>query len=469
MSSSSTTTPDFGSGRLTRPRRRIAVTALGGYFVDGYDLLILSGALLGIVPELHLSPVELGALTAAAFLGMSFGSLLAGPLTDRYGRRVVFFATMILFVVGSLAFLPARTAWQLIALRFVIGLAIGADMPAAGALIAEFIPSKARGVYTSLAGVAWMMGSVVAVGVTLVIYGAAGGTQHWRWALATGSITAIVLLFLRRATPDSPHWLRSKGREADARAAWRYAAGEAGDAPPEPLSPPPPPVSELASPNLGNAALRRLFRRPLVLLLIGQCIYWGFNNLYGSAILLYQPTLIKRIATPSPFSSLLFTVGTLLLAVVIGLVVCFVLVERLGRRFIAIAGTSIVVVAGVVMWAGFHSSSVVLIAFAAAIGFINGGTSMAFYAWAPEIFPTEVRGRGIGIVNTVGKLGSVVGTFLLPFAFEAFGGGAFLLIAGLAALNVAAVAVLSIETKGQTLEAVQATAERRFGKEPHAA
>lgn len=456
MSSSQVSLPDFDSGRLTSPRRRIAITALGGYFVDGYDLLILSGALLGIVPEFHLGSAELGALTAAAFLGMSFGSLLAGPLTDRYGRRVVFFATMILFVVGSLAFLSAQAGWQLIALRFVIGLAIGADMPAAGALIAEFIPSKARGIYTSLAGVAWMMGSVVAVGVTLVIYSAAGGTQHWRWALATGSITAIVLLFLRRATPDSPHWLRSKGREADARAAWRYATGETGDAPL-------PPVSELASANVGSAALRRLFRRPLVLLLLGMCIYWGFNNLYGSAILLYQPTLIKRIATPSPYTSLLFTVGTLLLAVVIGFMVCFYVVEHVGRRFIAIAGTSIVVVAGVVMWAGFHSSSVVLIAFAAAIGFINGGTSMAFYAWAPEIFPTEVRGRGIGIVNTVGKLGSVVGTFLLPFAFEAFGGGAFLLIAGLAALNVAAVAVLSIETKGQTLEAVQATAERRFG------
>jgi MFS transporter, putative metabolite transport protein len=450
------TLPDFESGRLTKPQRRIAVTAIGGYFVDGYDLLILSGALLGIVPEFGLGPAELGALTAAAFVGMAVGSLLAGPLTDRYGRRKVFFASMALFVVGSLAFLPAQTAWQIIAVRFVIGLAIGADMPAAGALIAEFIPSRRRGTYTALAGVAWMLGSVVAIGVTLVIFTATGGTHHWRWALATGAIAAIVLLFLRHRTPDSPHWLRSKGREADAQAAWRYATGDSGVAPI-------PPASELASPNVGAAALRRLFRRPLVAVLAGMCIYWGFNNLYGSAILLYQPTLIQRIAVPGTFGPLLFTAGTLLLAVVIGLVVCFVVVERVGRRFIAIAGTSIVVVAGVVIWAGFQSSALVLVAFAAAIGFINGGTSMAFYAWAPEVFPTELRGRGIGLVNTVGKLGSVVGTFLLPFAFAAFGGGAFLLIAVLAAVNVAAISVLSIETKGQTLDEVQATAERRFG------
>lgn len=447
------TVQDFESGRLTGPQRRIAITAIGGYFVDGYDLLILAGALLGIVPEFGLGPAELGALTAAAFVGMSVGSLLAGPLTDRYGRRKVFFASMVLFVVGSLAFLPAQAAWQIIAVRFLIGLAIGADMPAAGALIAEFIPSRQRGTYTALAGVAWMLGSVVAIGVTLVIF-TTMGAHHWRWALATGAVAAIVLLFLRHRTPDSPHWLRRRGREADAQAAWRYATGDTGT---------PPPPAEAATPNVGTAAMRRLFRRPLSLVLLGMCIYWGFNNLYGSAILLYQPTLIQRIAVPGTFGPLLFTAGTSLLAVVIGLIVCFVVVERVGRRFIAIAGTSIVVVAGVVIWAGFHSSALVLVAFAAVIGFINGGTSMAFYAWAPEVFPTELRGRGIGLVNTVGKLGSVVGTFLLPFAFAAFGGGAFLLIAALAAVNVAAVSVLSIETKGQTLDEVQATVERRFG------
>lgn len=456
MSSPGSAPPDFESGPLTRPQRRIAITAIGGYFVDGYDLLILSGALLGITPELNLGAAELGALTAAAFLGMAFGSVLTGPLTDRYGRRLVFFASMTLFVVGSLAFLGAQGAWQIIALRFVIGLAIGADMPAAAALIAEFIPAGRRGTYTALAGVAWMLGSLAAIAVTVLIF-SASGPEHWRWAMATGAVAAVVLLFLRRSTPDSPHWLRSKGREADAQAAWRYATGSAEAAPL-------PPVVKAAS--AAQAAVRPLFRRPLLLVLAGIAFYWWCNNLYGSAILLYQPTLINRIVTPSTFTSLLFTAGTLLLAVIIGLVVCFYVVERVGRRSVAIAGTSIVVAAGLVMWAGFHSSATVLIAFAAAIGFINGGTSMAFYAWAPELFPTEMRGRAVGIVNFVGKLGSVVGTFALPMVFDALGGGAFGVIAAIAALNVLVISVLSIETKGQTLDEVQATARRRFGGAP---
>lgn len=452
MTSTDTSLPDFGTGRLTRPRRRIAVTAIGGYFVDGYDLLILSGALLGIVPEFHLGAVELGLLTAAAFLGMSFGSALSGPLTDRYGRRIVFFASMILFVLGSLAFLLTQETWQIIAVRFVIGLAIGADMPAAAALIAEFIPARRRGTYTALGGVAWMLGSVTAIAVTLLVFTTLG-PSHWRWAMATGAVAAVILLFLRHSTPDSPHWLRSKGREADAQAAWRYATGDTDEAPL-------PPVSAIPA---GHAPIGLLFRRPLVLVLLGIGFYWFCNNLYGSAILLYQPTLINRIVTPSTFTALLFTASTSLLAVVIGLIVCFHVVERIGRRFLAITCTSIVVLAGFVIWAGFSSSAIVLIAFAAAIGFINGGTSLAFYAWSPELFPTEVRGRAVGVINMVGKLGSVAGTFLLPMVFDAWGRGAFLVIAAIAAANVAMIAVFSIETKGQSLDEVQATARRRFG------
>lgn len=453
MTSTGTELPDFGAGQLTRSRRRIAITAIGGYFVDGYDLLILSGALLGIVPEFHLGPVALGLLTAAAFLGMSCGSALSGPLTDRYGRRVVFFASMILFVLGSLAFLLTQEAWQIIVVRFVIGFAIGADMPAAASLIAEFIPSRWRGTYTALGGVAWMLGSVTAIAVTLLVFTTLGAS-HWRWAMATGAIAAVILLFLRHRTPDSPHWLRSKGREADAQAAWRYATGDTDEAPL-------PPVAETTA--AGYTSIGILFRRPLVLVLLGIGFYWFCNNLYGSAILLYQPTLINRIVTPSTFTALLFTASTSLLAVIIGLIVCYHVVERIGRRFLAITGTSIVVLAAFVIWAGFSSSATVLIAFAAAIGFINGGTSLAFYAWSPELFPTEVRGRAVGVINMVGKLGSVAGTFLLPMVFDALGRGAFLVIAAIAALNVAMISVFSIETKGQSLDEVQATARRRFG------
>ncbi|MBF8191423.1 MFS transporter [Nonomuraea sp. K274] len=437
-------TVEFDAGRMTRGQRRIALTAIGGYYVDGYDLLVLSGALLGIVPELSPDPGILGLVGASAFIGMALGSLLTGPLTDRFGRRPVFFASMAVFVLASLGFLLVNDVWQLIALRFFVGFAIGADMPASAALIAEFIPSRRRGTFTGLGGVAWMLGALTAIAATLLIFTAVG-VEHWRWVLATGALAAVVLLFLRRRTPESPYWLRAHGRHEEALAAWRYATS--GDSPPDAGTS----VAGAGQP----APLRTLFRRPLAIMMVMLCVYWGFNNLYGSAILLYQPSLISRIVTPSTFTSLLFTASTTALAVILGLVVCMWVIESIGRRFIAIAGTAIAAVCTFLIWAGFGTSWLVLVAFAVTIAVINGGTSLAFYSWAPELFPAVVRGRAVGIVNMVGKTGSVVGTLALPSMFDALGAVAFLVISGLAVVNVVVTFLLAPETRGLTLRQLE--------------
>lgn len=437
-------TVEFDAGRMTTGQRRIALTAIGGYYVDGYDLLVLSGALLGIAPEMKPGPGLLGMVGASAFVGMALGSLLTGPLTDRFGRRPVFFASMAVFVLASLGFLFVNDVWQLIALRFFVGFAIGADMPASAALIAEFIPSRRRGTFTGLGGVAWMLGALTAIAVTLIVF-TASDVSHWRWVLATGAIAAVVLLFLRRRTPESPYWLRAHGRHAEAVAAWRYATSGQED-----------PETGTATTTRGQPApMRLLFRRPLVIMVVMLCVYWGCNNLYGSAILLYQPTLISRIVTPSTFTSLLFTAATTALAVILGLVVCLWVIESIGRRFIALAGTAIAAVCTFLIWAGFGTPWLVLVAFAATIAVINGGTSLAFYSWAPELFPASVRGRAVGIVNMVGKTGSVVGTLALPSMFEALGAISFLVIAGLCLINVVVTYKLAPETRGLTLRQLE--------------
>jgi putative MFS transporter len=274
--------------------------------------------------------------------------------------------------------------------------------------------------------------------------------------MATGAIGAVVLMILRHSTPESPHWLRSRGREAEAQAAWRYATG--APEPPRDVAPPPVAVAPAR-----YASIRRLFRRPLIALTICLCVYWGCNNLYGSAILLYQPTLLTRIVEPSTFTALTFTALTSTLSAISGLLICLFVIERIGRRVVALGCTSIVVLAMAILWIGYHQAGVVLVAFALTLVFINGGSSMAYYAWAPELFPTAVRGRAIGVVNMVGKLGSVVGTFALPSVFDAWGSGAFLLIGAIALVNVVVTAVLSVETKGRTLDEVQTVARQRYG------
>lgn len=460
----------FDAGHLTRGQRRIALTAVGGYFVDGYDLLVLGGALLAISPELGLGPGEVGILTAAAFVGMAVGSPLSGPLTDRFGRKPIFFTSMVIFVVASLLTLGAGDLWHLVALRLLVGLAIGADMPPSAALITEFIPARRRGTFTALGGVAWMLGGVLAIVLTLAIYGATGGPEHWRWVLATGALPAFVLLVLRHKTPESPYWLRSRGRHDDALAAWRYAQGEHAVEATSSTG-----TTPGAAPGHGHvdastapAGVGTLFRRPFAVLLLVICVYWGFNNLYGSAILLYQPTLITRIVDPGTYTALLFTGTTLLFAAVVGFAMCLWVIESIGRRFIALTCLTVLAVACVLIYVGIGSAAVVLIAFGIAIAVINGGTSLAFYSWAPELFPTSLRGRAVGLTNMVGKAGSVVGTLALPTLYEAIGNAIFLLIAGAALVNLVVVYLLAPETKGRSMAELDAGITHRRAEVTHA-
>lgn len=384
----------FDDGQLTAKQRRIGLTAIGGYFVDGYDLLVLAGALLAIVPEFDLSPAEVGLLTATAFFAMAVGSVVSGPLTDKFGRRPVFFATMIVFVIASLATLWVSALWQLIALRFMVGAAIGGDMPPSAALITEFIPRRRRGTFTALGGVAWTGGGAVAIFVTLGLYLLSDGTEPWRWALASGAVPAIILLFLRHKTPESPYWLIERGRPDEALASWQYAQEDPGTRLPD-ASP-----SALRPATAHESSFKALLSPPFGVLVFCVAVYWGLNNLYGSAIVLYQPTLITRLlGDPGTYTPLMFTVVFQLVAVLFGLAVCLYLVETLGRRNIALGATAFVGLGGLVVYVGISSVPLTLLAFGVMIVLLNGGSSLAFYVWAPELFPTRIRGRAVGVIN----------------------------------------------------------------------
>ncbi len=122
-----------------------------------------------------------GLLGAATLLGILVGAPVFGRLTDRYGRRALMIADLAVFVVASLAQLVVTNVWQLIALRFVLGVAIGADYPIAGALIAEFAPARMRGAAVNGMQVAWFFGAMMAYVVGYALLGT--GPQSRRWIL----------------------------------------------------------------------------------------------------------------------------------------------------------------------------------------------------------------------------------------------------------------------------------------------
>lgn len=125
--------------------RRLTLLSAMGVFLDGYDLTIISVALLYIVPTFHPLAATLGLVAASAVAGMFVGSLVLGNLSDRYGRRTMYLFDLLFFVVFAILSVLSRNMTELIIFRFLLGVGIGADYPVSSALTAEFAPRKRRG------------------------------------------------------------------------------------------------------------------------------------------------------------------------------------------------------------------------------------------------------------------------------------------------------------------------------------
>ncbi|WP_279022452.1 MFS transporter, partial [Gibbsiella quercinecans] len=125
--------------------RMIVLLALGGVFLDAYDLTTLSYGIDDVVREFSLSPLLTGVVTSSIMVGTIIGNLVGGWLTDKYGRYQVFMADMLFFVVSAIAAGLAPNVWVLIGARFLMGIGVGIDLPVAMAYLAEFSKFTGQG------------------------------------------------------------------------------------------------------------------------------------------------------------------------------------------------------------------------------------------------------------------------------------------------------------------------------------
>ena len=203
---------------LSRPLMFIIAVAAAGFFFDSFDIVIVSYALPSIAKEFQLVPHQIGLIGSAALAGMGVGSWIWGWIADRWGRRLVFAATVLMFSVFTGIAGLAFSLGFLIGARFLTGLGLGGMVPIDSALVAEFAPARIRGRVSAVLPLCWPIGIFAAAGISLAVVPTIG----WRWVFAIGVLPALLAFIIRRGIPESPRWLAAHGRNDEARRSLAY-------------------------------------------------------------------------------------------------------------------------------------------------------------------------------------------------------------------------------------------------------
>ena len=422
-------------------RRILRLIGLGMFF-DGFDIY-LGASVLGATLRSGFSTLgENAAFVSSTFLGMMLGSLLTGFLGDRYGRRFTYQANLAVFGLASLAAAFAPNMAVLIALRFVMGLGLGAENVVGYSTMTEFVPPAQRGRWLGLVAVFVVTGLPVSALAAWALVPAFG----WRAMFILGGVGALLVWQARKSLPESPRWLESVGRTQEAEALLATIEREASGG-----APLPPPALPGPAPS---RALSTLFAAPLLSRMVLGCISLIVINTLIYGFITWLPTFFAKqgmsVATSFGYS-LIMALGA-----PAGSLLGALLVDRVGRRRMIVGAAALSMLFGCI-YPFVHDPVWLPVAGLALTVPIYVLVAILFGVYIPELFPTEVRLRASGICNTFGRGATVLTPFLVVPLFTAYGvGGVLALMVGLLAVLIITVLALGVEASGRRLEEVAA-------------
>jgi MFS family permease len=407
---------DIG-GRLDRlswsGRHTTILLALGaGWLFDSFEVQLFSSAVGPLGDHFGASVFARDAVLEVWLFGILLGALVGGRLTDRFGRRRLFVATLVWYAGFTVLTGLAPTLGLVYVARFLAALGVGAEYAIVNAAVAEFMPARVRGRANAAVMNFWPAGAILAALLAYVLLDtlALGAATSWRYMFVLGGLLALVVLVFRRRIPESPRWLASRGRHAEAarivtdledrgRAAPGPATGRGGT----PADRPPgvrPALGELVRRYPGRLALGA------VLDLAEAFGYYGLFAVLSVVVL----ERVHIAQADIPFFYIIGNVGGL-----VGGLAMSAVFDRFGHRLTVVAcytGAAASVVALAAATAT-GDGTWVTVAFAVANAFGTAAWTAAYPTFT-ELFPTHLRGAGVGASVAVGRVGAIVGTLALP-------------------------------------------------------
>lgn len=438
------------------PAHRGILLALGaGWLFDSLEVSLFGSAVGPLGDHFHASTSQRDAVLAVWLGGILVGALVGGRLADRFGRRRLFVVTLVWYAFFTVLTGLAPNLSSVYIFRALAALGVGAEYAIVNSAIAEFMPARVRGKANAAVMQFWPAGAVVA---GLLAYFALNtlalpNSTSWRYIFGGGGIIALIVLLFRRRLPESPRWLASQGRtqEADAIVSrLEAAAGVVGDLAPTT-------AVEQATPGFGQA-LAELVRRYPGRLALGCLLDLAEAFGYYGIFALLSVVVLPKVAISQadiPFFYIVGNVGALA-----GGIAMTMVFDRLGRHrtivlFYSLAAGGVALLAGAT---ASGSALAVTLAFVVSSGLATGAWTSAYPTFT-ELFPTHLRGAGVGTSVAVGRIGAICGVFVLPNLATSLGPTAsYALVIVFWLVGVAAMAAYAarggVEGAGRSLETI---------------
>ncbi|MGW7976565.1 glucose transporter GlcP [Staphylococcus xylosus] len=428
--------------------------ALGG-LLYGYDMGVISGALLFIRDDIPLNSFTEGLVVSSMLVGAIFGSGASGPMSDRLGRRRVVFIIAIIYIVGALILASAPSMPILVIGRLVIGLAVGGSTAIVPVYLSEMAPTEQRG---SLSSLNQLMITIGILSSYLINY-AFTPIEGWRWMLGLAIVPSVILLIGVAFMPESPRWLLEHRSEKAARDVMKLTFKDS-EIDKE--------IADMKEINSISESTWNVLKSPWLrpTLIIGS-IFALLQQIIGiNAIIYYAPTIFNKAGLGNA-TSILGTVGIGTVNVLIT-IVAIMIIDKIDRKRLLVIGNigmvaSLLIMAVLIWTIGIQSSAWIIVAcltlFIIFFGFTWGPV---LWVMLPELFPMRARGAATGVAALVLSIGSLLVAQFFPILTEVLSvEQVFLIFAAIGICALIFVIKYLPETRGRSLEEIEADLRSR--------
>ncbi len=424
----------------------LIVTGLGWLF-DSMDTGLISFVLPVLAKEWGLTPEQVGWIGSVGLIGMALGAVIAGTVADKFGRKNVFAATVILYSVSTGLCAVAWNYESLLVFRFLVGFGLGGELPVAATLMSEYAPAHLRGRFIVLLESFWGLGWLVAACISYLLIPEFG----WKIAFWIGALPAVYVFLIRLHMPESIRYLISKNRIDDAKEIILMLEQKLGvkSQPFEnKLSP-----AELGSESTVKPKFSALWSPQFRTRTIMLWFAW-FGIVYSYyGIFMWLPSIVfaQGFAVVKTFEYVL----VMTLAQLPGYYAAAWLVDIIGRKYTL---SLFLLMSGVCSYFfGNAATPTDLLMWGAAMSFFNLGAWGVIYTYTPELYPTSIRALGSGWAAGFGRIGGMLAPMLVGVLL-ASGAEMSLIFAMFAFVFVAVSAIvlgLGIESKQKSLEEIE--------------